>query len=878
MNTHCSGSAWKTNLRKALIMLPMACTFGAIFSFPSLVAQAGEEMGKTEYQEDFETENRVTFWTGTGEYKVNYAGLSSERSHSGKKSFKLDITLIKDGNYNYWSGPILDIPAIPGTRLTGFVYLEQAPPNVSVSLGTSFLLPALRETTGGSGRGSCVAIGSLNRHDEMGTWHRQTSDILIGAEGTSRKILGEVTPALHLEKWYIGISCREAVDARLVIYIDDISIEGGPVPENWQAEQDRLLKTWAKNHNKAAIARNGPFREITKRINEEAKTIAREISESSLREEKADGVWQRHASGMLDEARKITEELVERTRPDFPVPEKDKLLEIHLHDLRNQWLHPARWALDNAHKVWLRTEPYLLTVSNDPITNYRVLPTSRILTGKIDSEIDLFACPGEYTPASFVLVPSNSTTATFKIGDLTSGENTIAAANLDLKSVKVWYQAGISFSELDKKLLTPELLLNDDALVQVDYEAQANNVRDIDHPRDAAALLPVPIPAETAKQFWLTVHVPESALPGTYHGSILIELEGVAKHRLPVRLEVLPFKLKESSLHFGLYYRGVLSATRQPEFVTSELKTEHQLETEFRNMKEHGILYPDVYQRVYLQPDGTLDTEELARYLDIRDRTGLPRDKLFYDGNGIDVPATEDDVTMELDFFRKMFEWARNRGYEEVYFFGSDEAQGEQLVLQRGAWAAIRNLGARIAVACDTGFFALVGDLLDLPIMNGMSPEELPKVHALGHKMFNYSLPQGGLEQPYTYRYFFGHWLLQSGMDGSQTYAYQHGFGPGGSMGRPWDDFDNAIYRPHIFAYPTVDGVVDTLQWEGVREAVDDTRYVATLRAAIDETQRSGNKLGEEAERWLEQVDITGDLHAIRRAIADRIIELKAAK
>ena len=115
-------------------------------------------------------------------------------------------------------------------------------------------------------------------------------------------------------------------------------------------------------------------------------------------------------------------------------------------------------------------------------------------------------------------------------------------------------------------------------------------------------------------------------------------------------------------------------------------------------------------------------------------------------------------------------------------------------------------------------------------------------------------------------------------MDGSQTYAYQHGFGPGGSMGRPWDDFDNAIYRPHIFAYPTVDGVVDTLQWEGVREAVDDTRYVATLRAAIDETQKSGNKLAEEAERWLEQVDITGDLHAIRRAIADRIIELKAAK
>ena len=50
--------------------------------------------------------------------------------------------------------------------------------------------------------------------------------------------------------------------------------------------------------------------------------------------------------------------------------------------------------------------------------------------------------------------------------------------------------------------------------------------------------------------------------------------------------------------------------------------------------------------------------------------------------------------------------------------------------------------GAKIAVACDTGFFDLVGDLLDLPIMNGMSPEELPRVHALGHQMVNYSLPE----------------------------------------------------------------------------------------------------------------------------------------
>lgn len=839
-------------------------------------------MGTMPYREDFESGNPVTFWTGKGEYKVNYAGLSSERSRSGKQSFKLDITFLAESDYNYWAGPVLDIPAVPGARFTGHIYLEQVPPRVSVGLGGSYLLPALRDTTDGDGRGSCVAIGTFSSAAETGTWHRQTSGLVLGAEGMSRKILGEVTPALHFEKWYINISCREAVDARLILYIDDISIEGDAIPEGWHEEQDGLLKSWAAKRNESQKARTDRFRAVTKSVHDEAQILRGMVADVTLPEEQPAGVWQRYASAMLDEAETIIEQVMERAGPEVPVPGKDKLLELHLHDLRDQWLQPVRWALENVHDVWPREDLFLLAVRNNPVTNYRVIPRSRNLTGEIDGAIDLFSCPGEYVPASFVLVPKQSTVATFDVGDLTGESGTIPAQALDLKGVKVWYQGGIAFTELDKKIPTPELLLNDDGLVRVDDEKQVNIVRDIDHPRDSDTLQPVPIPAETARQFWLTVAVPDSAVPGVYRGEVGIRLEGLAEHRLPVQLEVLPFDLADSPLHFGLYYRGFLSSTKQPAYVSSELKTEQQLEAEFRNMKEHGILYPDIYQRTYRGSDGALDTAELERYLAIRNRAGLPRDKIFYMGNSIDVPKSEDEITKELDYFRDMYEWLRGQGYGDVYFFGSDEAYGEQLVMQRGVWEAVQNLGAKIAVACDTGFFDLVGDLLDLPIMNGMSPEELPRVHALGHQMVNYSLPQGGLEQPYTYRYFFGHWLLASGMDGSRTYAYQHGFGPGGSMGRPWDDFDNAIYRAHVFAYPTVDGVVDTIQWEAVREAVNDTRYVATLRAAINAARQSKDgravQLAQAAERWLDNVDIDGDLSAIRRGMADHIVGLQAAK
>jgi hypothetical protein len=118
-------------------------------------------------------------------------------------------------------------------------------------------------------------------------------------------------------------------------------------------------------------------------------------------------------------------------------------------------------------------------------------------------------------------------------------------------------------------------------------------------------------------------------------------------------------------------------------------------------------------------------------------------------------------------------------------------------------------------------------------------------------------------------------------MDGVQTYVYQHAEGPGLSMGRPWDDFDFAKDRVLAFTYPTVDGVVDTLQWEAVREGVDDVRYVTTLRKAIAAAKQQkrphGVALAAEAEKWLAGADIEGDLQKLRLEIAMWIIKINEA-
>lgn len=830
--------------------------------------------GPVDYYEGFETENPVKFLAAKGKYKVNFAGLTEERVRNGKKSFKLDITFLKDGNYNYWAGPILDIPVADGMHLSGHVFLQQVPPNVSVSLGTSYYMPAVAIKTGGQGRGIVHAIAPMGA-ESTGRWIRQEADLHLVGENLSRKLMkGEVTPGIRFEKWTIQIFCRLAKDARLVLYVDDISVTG-EVPEQWEQAARQHLLDWEVEYKARQSIGRQRFQQLITPLHAEAIKIGRTVADEAILDPIPAKPWGDHAAGLLREIQDQADEAVKKADPKQTIPSK---AEEYLHDIRDQQLRPLALSIANLRMLAKCKDLCLFFVQNNPISNHKVLPDRAMIDGVLDQAIQMFATPGEYEPAGFVLLPSESTTVTFKIGDLKNADRVISRENLDLRVVKVWYQAGIGVNELDKKLLTPELLLHDDKLVHVDQEQQKNVIRNIDAPRDSAELLPVHIPANTAKQFWLTAHVPENTAPGTYTGSVAVSFDTLPSRKLTIHLEVLPFELEEPHLDFGLYFRSIL-ASGNPDYVSSEAKTPLQLEAEFRNLKAHGVLYPDVYERVSLRSDGTLDVAKLDQYLAIKEHVGLPNNPLYYLGIGTGGINTQEKFHDRVTLCRRFLDYTRSKGITEVYFYGQDEAMGEELKQQRAMWQAIHEMDGKVWVACSTGFFEVVGDLLDLPLVARQSPADVPRVHKLGRKIWNYSKPAAGpRELPYSQRYYLGWWLVRSGMDGNHNYAYQHAAGLGESGGRPWDDFDDAVYRPINYVYPTVDGVVDTLQWEGVREGIDDVRYLTTLRKAVMDAKHSDNPkataLAGEVETWIERVNIADDLQTVRRQMADRIIQL----
>jgi hypothetical protein len=95
----------------------------------------------------------------------------------------------------------------------------------------------------------------------------------------------------------------------------------------------------------------------------------------------------------------------------------------------------------------------------------------------------------------------------------------------------------------------------------------------------------------------------------------------------------------------------------------------------------------------------------------------------------------------------------------------------------------------------------------------------------------------------------------------------------------PWNDLAYDLYKPMVLAYPTSRGLVDTLEWEGFREGIDDIRYATKLHllareaAAADDWDRI--YAGRKVLHWFALMDGTRvDLDAVRLDMIEKILNL----
>jgi hypothetical protein len=486
----------------------------------------------------------------------------------------------------------------------------------------------------------------------------------------------------------------------------------------------------------------------------------------------------------------------------------------------------------------------------EPISSIKVLPFDYEIPAVPGNTLSMTASRNEFEPASFIITAQKDLTGiTINVPDLYDAhKNTIPSSAIDIRLVKVWYQAAPNDIEFTTAgyYLTPELLLKDDSLVRVDYATRTNYLKvtingieqyvDISNPsgtfpsnaqiHDASSLQPFSLKANENKQIWVTVHVPNNAPTGNYYGNITITAPSETPITMNVSITVLPFDLEPAPIEYGLYYDGIISAySGTTDTVGFLYKTPTAYSAELRNMKDHGVLYPTLYQE---------ETSNLDSVLALRSSVGFPKDKIYLLGDWVGhdsyIGNAQDAAGLKI-IADNVLSWKNHtkaHGYTDTYFYGMDEVQGDTLLSQRLAWQTVHNNGGKMYVAGYGPELIKMGDILDTAVVGwGLDPAQAASWHNYGHKILSYGNPQAGVENPDIYRKNYGFALWNAGYDGAMNFAYQYQFGQS-----IWNDFDDATYpryRDHVFAYPVTDGVIDTIQWEGFREGVDDTRYVASL-------------------------------------------------
>ena len=562
-------------------------------------------------------------------------------------------------------------------------------------------------------------------------------------------------------------------------------------------------------------------------------------------------------------------------------------------------------------------EDAVLVYSDDSLTaSYPVMPTGDDVPGSAKDTLTLRECAGEKTRATAILWSKTvHPGVTVRFGDLKRGlfglGGTIPASCWSAKVVKSHYQAvgapNVYMVEGEGQTLVPELLLNDDSLVIPDHAVQRNLVKyqwagkswyvDINDAWtrtfneiipaekmpivDAKTLQPFNLPARQNKQLALRIAVPADAKPGVYTGEITFASAGKTVAILPVSLEVLPFALpKEPETIYddrrvytmGLYsWLQIADPGKEGDFMAVNRRSRRQVLAEMKTLVDNGITSPAL---IWLR-DCVDDDANLRRHLDTAREAGLKGSLYLASSGTIGNPTKPDELAALKKRIVHIKSIAREHGFDEVYFYGFDEAVGDRLVSQIPAWKAVREAGGKTIVSGYREHLEKVGPYLDL-IIYADDPEsaQVDKWHALGQRVWKYNTPQCGPEDPGLFRrnYGLGNWM--SGFDGANTYCDW-----GRSAG--WNDLSESVARKKTgkgggsigrtiaCVYGTIDGVVETLALTGLSSAIKDVRYMALFRKLLKAHPDAA------AQQWFDGLKPYEDDPArVRRETIDWILKL----
>jgi hypothetical protein len=457
-----------------------------------------------------------------------------------------------------------------------------------------------------------------------------------------------------------------------------------------------------------------------------------------------------------------------------------------------------------------------------------VKPEDAPSTGQRVDRIELTACPGEFEPFSLCVHGTADGAWMIRIEDLklkADPTRTIVASAVEVSIL--WYEQTKGY--LGTSTVTDWVL---DVGARGAYLEKGRTQR-----------------------LWLTVHVPESAPPGLYEGGfVLQEKEGTGRVRVPILLDVLPIKLAPpTGVQFYLmftvaYSQGARYNVRKPGMAQKAMAF-------YRELKDHGMtcIVPKCSDWPY-RPGEFVGLEACVEtavkaglkgpvvwYMSslINAAKGGQRYK-HYDGK-CDNWDEKRDLANLKQIVQEVQKRARQKRWPEIVYMTVDEAgtqTGDRTIraLRMGTilpktLKVVHELGAR---ACAT----LSEPMDDKHNRRWVKePDELRQMweRARPHcdvRIYGYGYPQGktSLASEKADCRKRGHemwWYYNRAVMGSDRYAARMYFGL-------WSWLAEA-QGVGAWTYPGGRSV----QFELVREGIDDFKYLATLERLIAEKRGS---------------------------------------
>ena len=472
---------------------------------------------------------------------------------------------------------------------------------------------------------------------------------------------------------------------------------------------------------------------------------------------------------------------------------------------------------------------------------------AEVITG-----LQIKATPGEYEPAWFsiyTLKDLKHVKVTI-IDDLRlkGGKATIDRKNIVLRAVKCWPQRTSWASK--SYYVIPELLEKKDSV-----EDMAKG---------------------SAQTFWLTVRVPDVITPGEYSTRLLISAAGGGSIVLPLKLSVLPFELKSPPDRYWVMWTSDYGYDKM---------SREELRRELADMKEHGInsvlfFAPGLGDIGFKQKDGQIifSSLKLAEIQALRRELKLDGPLFLYWAGELETRAlsligqkigqVDPDAREMREVVKKAFlavdrfiKETGGEGYGDWYYLGWDEPQlwsgGGKRSLYEHALA--KEAGVKSLVTISGGELAkkLSSYVTGMCWAGAPESEDVNRLRKLGEQEYwwygsgVYDGQEGGMMPN---RYLCGFLFHKTGAKGQVSFIYTRM----GVTGDPYDDFDGedegySEPKDGMIVYPSAEGPMPTLQWEGIREGIDDYKYIYTLETLIEKAKKDDKSklLAEKIEKRL---------------------------